>query len=158
MKTLFVLLIGAAIGIGAYLYFLGPERRADRTGAEREASASAETLKDKVSQGLTNLDTREIQDELERTGRVIRKKAEQAGTAIKDATADTRITTEIKGRFALDPDLSSLRISVNTTDGIVTLAGSASSAEEVKRAMAIALETEGVREVASTIQVKQRKD
>lgn len=155
MKTLFVLLIGAALGIGAYFYFQSPERRPDLDRAEEEVSEGAEKLRSKVQQSFTNLDTDEIQDELKRSGRVIRRKAEEAGSAIKDATADARITAEIKSRYAVDNGLSALRISVNTTDGIVTLAGSAASAEEIKRAMSIALETEGVREVVSTIQVKQ---
>lgn len=155
MKTLFVLLVGAAIGVAAYLYFQSPERRPDLNRAEAEVSQGAEKLRDKVNEGISEIDTDEIQAQLKESGRVIRKKAEQAGAAIKDATADARITAEIKSEFALDKELSALRISVNTTDGVVTLAGSASSAEEIKRAMNISLATEGVREVASTIQVKQ---
>ena len=157
MKTLFVLLVGAALGVAAYMYFIAPGGRSDLNRAETEVADTADDMRDKVNQSFTNLDTDEIQRELERSGRVIRKKAERAGEAIKDAAADTRITTEIKGRYALDSKLSALRISVNTTDGIVTLSGSAASADDIQRAMRIALETEGVREVVSTIQVKQQK-
>lgn len=148
MKTLFVLLIGAALGIAGYMHFVSPGGRGH---GERNVG-------EKFNQSFTNLDTSEIQREVERTGQVIRKKAERAGEVIKDAAADTRITTEIKGRYALDSKLSALRISVSTTDGIVTISGSAASAEDIQRAMRIALETEGVREVVSTIQVKRQKD
>src|SRR5687768_9434939 len=118
------------------MYFQAPENRADLDRAEEKVSEGAGNLKDKVNETFNDLDTEEIESELKRTARVIRKKAEQAGAAIKDATADARITTEIKGRYAVEKDLSALRISVNTTDGIVTLAGTASSTEEIKRAMA----------------------
>jgi osmotically-inducible protein OsmY len=47
-----------------------------------------------------------------------------------------------------------LAISVDTTGGRVTLAGSAPSHEAIGRATLLALEIEGVREVVSTLQVK----
>jgi osmotically-inducible protein OsmY len=53
-----------------------------------------------------------------------------------------------------DSALSVLNISVSTTDGRVTLSGTASSAEDIRKAMALAADTDGVREVASTLQVK----
>ena len=52
-------------------------------------------------------------------------------------------------------ELSALSISVNTTEGIVTLSGTVSSAEDISKAMLLAMETDGVREVISTLQVKQ---
>src|SRR4030095_12155965 len=101
-----------------------------------------------------DLNTNEIKEELARTGKVIRKKAEQAKTAIAGATADARITAEIKGKLALESDLSALKISVNTTDGVVTLSGTVSSHEAIQRAMKIALAVDGVSQVISTLQVK----
>ena len=55
--------------------------------------------------------------------------------------------------MAADPELSAVEISVNTTDGIVTLSGKAASPEPVGRAMLLALETNGVREVIGTLRV-----
>jgi len=54
-----------------------------------------------------------------------------------------------------DRELSALSISVNTTEGVVTLSGTVSSSENVSKAMLLAMETDGVREVISTLQVKQ---
>jgi osmotically-inducible protein OsmY len=48
-----------------------------------------------------------------------------------------------------------LRISVNCTAGRVTLSGTVSSAEDIGRAMVLAMEVDGVREVVSTLQVKR---
>ncbi len=103
-----------------------------------------------------NLDPQNIKDELGRSGQVIRRKASEAGHAIADATADARITAAIKGKLVADRDLSALSISVNTTDGVVTFSGAVSSAEEISKAMLIAMQTEGVKEVVSTLQIKQR--
>jgi osmotically-inducible protein OsmY len=54
-----------------------------------------------------------------------------------------------------DPDVSALSISVNTTGGVVTLSGTASSSENIRKAMQLAYDTDGVNQVVSTIQVKE---
>lgn len=149
---LITLVLGAAIGIAAYMYMKQGDRRVDLNQAGERISESAGELRDTLSQQVTNFDTEQIKKELEETGRVVRKKAEAAGAKIADASADARITTAIKGKYALEPDLSALSISVNTTGGIVTLAGRVSTHENIKKAMRLALETEGVTEVASTLQ------
>lgn len=153
MKTLLVLIIGAAIGIGGYIFFRDMQRKSPLDRATDKISESAENLKDKVNDKL-DLDTNEIKAELARTGKVIRKKAEQARNAITDAATDARITTEIKSKFAVESDLSALKISVNTTDGVVTLSGTVSSTEAIQKAMKIALAVDGVSQVVSTLQVK----
>jgi hyperosmotically inducible periplasmic protein len=153
MKTLLVLLIGAAIGIAGYIFFRDSFQRSRLERAGDKISESAESLKESINDKV-DLDTNDIREELTRTGKVIRKKAEQARVAIADATADARITTEIKGKFAVESDLSALKISVNTTDGVVTLSGTVSSHEAIQKAMKIALEVDGVSQVISTLQVK----
>ena len=90
---------------------------------------------------------------LDASGEVVRRAAREAGDAAVDAATDTRITAEVKRKLLADPNLSSLDISVNTTDGRVTLSGKVASADLVGRAMLLAMETDGVREVVSTLQV-----
>ena len=60
---------------------------------------------------------------------------------------------DLKGNLAFTTN----SLIVITTDGVVTLSGRADSAEQVADAMKIALETEGVREAISTLQVKAAK-
>jgi osmotically-inducible protein OsmY len=43
---------------------------------------------------------------------------------------------------------------VNTTRGVVTLSGTVSSEAKIGKAMLLALQTEGVQEVISTLQIK----
>lgn len=156
MKTLIVLLIGAALGIGGYIYFreTGNQSKFERAGDK--ISESAGDLKSSLGKKLPELDTEQIKKELSETGRVVQKKAKQAGDAIADATADARMTAAIKGKYALESDLSALSISVNTTKGIVTLSGTVSSHDNIKKAMRLAIDTDGVTEVISTLQVKTK--
>ena len=154
MKTLLALIIGAVLGVGVYIYFKEPANRPKLDGTGDKISEGADDLKQKWNENV-DLDTDKIKEELSRTGTVIRKKAQQAGTAISDAASDARITTEIKGKFALESDLSALRISVNTTDGIVTLSGTVSSHDAIQKAMELALSIDGVTQVVSSLQVKK---
>jgi hyperosmotically inducible protein len=105
---------------------------------------------------VLDLKPQDVKDELARTGQVVRRKAKEAGQAIADATADARITAAIKGKLVASRDLSALNISVNTTSGVVTLSGTAPSAEAISKAMLLAMETDGVKEVVSTLQVKPK--
>ncbi|HXG47641.1 MAG TPA: BON domain-containing protein, partial [Methylomirabilota bacterium] len=73
-----------------------------------------------------------------------------------DAAANARITAAIKGKYLREAGLAALNINVDTTDGLVTLSGTASSSEEIARATQLALETDGVHKVISTIQLKSR--
>ncbi|MCI0745628.1 MAG: BON domain-containing protein, partial [Verrucomicrobia subdivision 3 bacterium] len=66
-------------------------------------------------------------------------------------------TAVIKGKLLKEPGLSSLSINVDTTDGLVTLSGTVPSHEEVAKAVRLAMETEGVTKVVSTLQVKPGK-
>jgi hypothetical protein len=149
-------ILGAAVLVAAVWYLHGPGNRGsmddtrDRVAADaKEAETATKNKMDEL--GLT---PDNIRDEFTRTGKVIRRKSEAVGHALSDATADARITAAIKAKLVADPDLSAVAISVSTTDGCVTLAGSASSAENIRRAMTLAYNTDGVTQVVSTLVVK----
>lgn len=97
----------------------------------------------------------DIRQELERYGLVVREKAGKLGTTIAETAADAKITATIKSRLVTEPGVSSLSINVDTADGLVTVSGVAGSPEEVAKVMRIALETDGVRKVVSTIQLRR---
>lgn len=94
----------------------------------------------------------DIKQELDRTGRVVRRQARELGKAL--AESDAGITAKIKAKLLADRELSAAGISVNTTAGRVTLAGHVASLKQIGRAIALAYDTDGVREVTSTLQVK----
>ena len=157
MKTILALIVIVALAAGAYFYLNGHVGKHDVQRAEDHAAEGARQIADAMRDKLKSLNTEDIKEELERTGKVVRKKAEQVGAVIKDATADARVTAAIKAKLVKDPTLSALSISVNTTDGVVTLSGSVDGPEAVTQAMKLALETDGAREVISTLQVKANK-
>ncbi len=156
MKNLIVVLFLAAVLLVAAVWFYSgqnPHAEKARTELTGAASQTKQFVQDKL--GVSNLTVEDIKDELARTGEVVREKAQQAGTTVADATADARITAAIKAKMVRDPDLSAIKISVSTTNGKVTLSGTASSAEDIKKAIQLAMDTDGVREVVSTLQVKK---
>jgi len=126
--------------------------------ATNEVERAVKSAGDAVQEKLRVFDLRpqDVKDELAKTGQVVRRKAKEAGQAIADATADARITTAIKGKLVANRDLSALSISVNTTAGVVTLSGTVPTTDDISKAMLMAMEVDGVKEVVSTLQVKPR--
>jgi osmotically-inducible protein OsmY len=156
MKTVLVLLFGLALG-GAGMWFYLTHR--DDPALQRlgeHVGHAGDDVREAAQDRLQRLQLRsgDLQDELARTGQIVRRAAQDAGRAMADATADARITAAIKARYIADSRLSALRISVNCTEGRVTLAGTVASMEDIGHAMLLAMETEGVREVVSTLQIK----
>ncbi len=130
MKTLIILVLGAALGIGGYMYY---QRTQHPTLAQRAGDA-AETTRDKAG---------EIKDTVVEKSRAVGEKMD-----------DARIITAIKGKYVLDKDLSAIAISVSCTDGKVVLTGSAASEELIGRAVRLANETSGVKNVVSRLTVR----
>jgi len=175
MKHFFTaLFLGAFIGGGAVWYVMGRNQEApppapssvfetNKSPMERTmddfkkgVSNTAESMHTAIDAKLDflHLKANDIKEELAAKGKVVRRQTREAAEEVKDATKDAAITTKIKSKYALDKDVSALNVSVNTTDGVVTLSGTATSYDSISKAMLIAMETEGVRQVVSTIQVK----
>ncbi len=158
MKIFLALIIGIVIGGGAIWYYNTTQGRARVTAAGEQigtaAKSATETLQKKLH--ALNLRPQDIKADLEKTGQVIRRTAEQTGQAIADGTADARVTAKIKAKLLASKDLSAPSISVNTTAGVVTLSGTVPSTEAIGKAMLLAMETDGVREVISTLQVNPK--
>lgn len=69
---------------------------------------------------------------------------------------DLKITTEIKAKLVSDVEPSSLaNIEVNTTNGIVTLAGQVENQDVKRRAEEVALATPGVVRINNNLQIEQ---
>jgi len=64
--------------------------------------------------------------------------------------SDTWITTKVKADLLASSDVSGLDISVETTNGTVSLSGDVESQAQIDRAKAIASEIEGVTRVDSS--------
>lgn len=158
MRVLLALIVGVALGAAVFWYFGSARNKQQVEAASDQIEKAAKSAGDAIQEKLRVLDLRpqDVKDELGRTGQVVRRKAKEAGQVISDATADARITATIKGKLVASGELSALSISVNTTGGIVTLSGTVPSTEAISKAMLLAMETDGVKEVISTLQVKPK--
>jgi hypothetical protein len=158
MRTILVLVLGVGLGAAAVWFYSNYRNDPRMQSAGQKVENAAKTTRDAAQDKLRalHLSSDDIKDELARTGRVVRREANAAGQAIADATADARTTTAIKGKLLASRDLSVLNISVNTTAGVVTLSGFVNSSEHISIAILLAMETDGVREVVSTLQVKPK--
>jgi len=158
VRVILALILGLALG-AALVWYLGQGKHNSQVQSVTDQVQSvAKSAGDAIQEKLKslNLSPQEVKDELAKTGQVVRRKAKEAGQAIADATSDARITAAIKGKLLANGDLSSLNISVNTTDGVVTLSGAVPSVEAISKAMLIAMETDGVKQVISALQVKSK--
>jgi len=75
--------------------------------------------------------------------------AESNLTHIEQTISDSVITAKITAKFAKNPDLNPLKISVSTKDGIVTLKGNVKDKQAYVDALTLAKKTKGVTTVES---------
>lgn len=68
---------------------------------------------------------------------------------------DTTITTRVKAGFAKDPDVAATRISVETLKGVVLLSGFATNTAEKSKAVSLARQVPGVKDVRDDIVVQK---
>jgi hypothetical protein len=158
LRILLAFIFGIGIGAAA-IWFLTtaggrPHAAAAASRAQDAGRPPGPTVPEKPR--VLDLKPQDLKDELARTGQVVRRTAREVGKAVADATADARITAAIKAKLVANPTLSALSISVNTTTGIVTLSGMVPSVDAIAQAMTLAMETDGVREVISTLQTRAR--
>ncbi|MBK1688646.1 BON domain-containing protein [Rubrivivax gelatinosus] len=119
-------------------------RNDDQTAGERVDSAT--TAAGNAAERTGNA----VENAAERTGDAIGNATDRAGAAIDDATVTARVNAEL----AKDPDLSALRIDVDTDAGKVVLKGSAPDAAARERATQIAARVDGVKGVDNRLEVK----
>ncbi len=157
MRVILALIVGLIVGgvvVGLYVTNRNnPRLRSAQEKVETTAKSAGDAVQNELR--VLHLRSEDIKDDLARGGKVVRRSAQEAGHAIADATADARITGAIKAKLVANRELSALSISVNTTAGVVTLSGTVSSPETISKAMLLAMETDGVHEVISTLQVKK---
>ena len=76
-----------------------------------------------------------------------------AAQGIGDTAMDAAINGMVAAALMSDPGLLGARIDIDTQDGIVSLAGTVIGEREVRRALDIASDIEGVRRVDNLLQV-----
>jgi osmotically-inducible protein OsmY len=75
------------------------------------------------------------------------------GKTVGETIDDATVTARVKTTLLNDPEVSGLRIDVDTFKGIVTLSGAVKTPVERDKAIAVARRVGGVKDVKSTLQV-----
>ncbi len=83
-------------------------------------------------------------------GCAVTREQSTVGEYVDDAT----ITTQVKAKFANDPTVSAMSISVETLRGTVQLSGFAKSAAERSQAEALASRVKGVKAIKNDIVIR----
>ncbi len=132
--------------------------------ASTDVSNAANSASNAIGSAATNVATsarmaqwkltsNDIQADLDNNREIVRTKDVAAG-APTGSTDKSVIESMVKGRLEADSAIAPLKLHVSADrHGEVKLSGKAESAEEVGRAIALALDTEGVTKVTSKIKL-----
>jgi osmotically-inducible protein OsmY len=140
IRSLFrgVLLLVVLVGAGAYLlgYWGGRVRNADEPNR---------------SVGTTGIDAQKARDVGAKVGEKTAAAADQARRALNDGS----ITAKIKAKMALDDTVKALDIDVDTVGTTVTLSGVVGSDTQRQKALQLARETDGVKQVVDQLRLRR---
>jgi len=92
-------------------------------------------------------------DRARAAGAAVGEKAAEAANKAGEVLTDGALTAKIKSKMALDDSVQARSIGVTTHDHVVTLSGSVRSVLEHDRALSLAKETDGVRQVIDRLKV-----
>jgi osmotically-inducible protein OsmY len=146
MKTILMTALTVVI---AGLALAACEDRGDRTVGQQLDSALKRTQQHLAAAGD------KIAQQTDRAVDAVKEKTQAAGSPdVRRGVSDGAITASIKTDLLKDPDLSVLKIDVDTHDGVVTLNGLAGDDEARVRAEKIAQGVKGVKEVHNYLVTK----
>ena len=139
---------------------------ADKTAQQLNAAADKTTQKlseagAKTEQALASVGekigekTHEAVTAVKNTGGEVAVTTTEATSSTSSKVNDAAITASIKTDFLKDPDLSVLKIDVDTKGGVVTLNGLAADEPARQRAEKMASAVKGVKEVRNFLVVKR---
>jgi hypothetical protein len=75
-------------------------------------------------------------------------------TTVAQSVIDETINGKVTSAISSDPQLKELEFTAATTDGVVTLNGTATAKDQIMRALAIARSIDGVKSVTNILAVK----
>lgn len=138
-KTLFVLLAGGALALTAC-----NDKAGSPTAGERVDSAIAKTEQ-------AGADAKAKAGQMASEAKA---KTESSAANVSATMDDAAITAGVSTGLAKDPDLSAMKIDVDTKGGVVSLNGPAPNEAAKARAEEIAKSVKGVSAVNNNLQVK----
>ena len=135
IRRLLLLAIVGVAGVAAYAYW----------------SDNGSVLREKAAGLAAQAAKREA-------GKIASKAADTASDAadkLGDRVADGALTAKIKSKMALDDHVQARAINVDTAGSVVTLSGVVASADQRKRALQLARDTDGITRVVDKLEVRR---
>lgn len=131
------------------------QAKRDATDAGHKINNALERTGEKIADA-----TRKATAEVKETATEAKDKTVTASNDVRSSDtgrvlSDSAITASIKTDYLKDPDLSVLKIDVDTVNGVVTLNGLAGTPDSKVRAEKLASAIKGVKEVKNHLTVKQ---
>ncbi len=110
-------------------------------------------IRDDIRQtvGTTGVDTQKAREVGAKVGEKTATAADQARRAINDGA----VTAKIKAKMALDDTVKALDIDVDTVGTTVTVSGVVATDAQRQKALQLARETDGVKQVVDRLQVRR---
>ena len=139
-----------ALLLTASLITLAACGRSDETLGQKVDGAVSQTKE--AAQQASSQAAASVEKTLDKTSEVMKQDSAKATNVLDDAA----ITTSINAGLAKDPDLSALKIDVDTKAGKVSLHGSAPSTQARDRAVTIAQSVKGVISVDNQLTIKEK--
>ncbi|MGJ7558197.1 BON domain-containing protein [Variovorax sp. RB2P76] len=118
--------------------------------AQTAAAKTGEAVKEAKAKVDASGTTAEVKDGMAN----VKEAAKEAGAAVSATVDDAAITASVSAGLAKDPDLSAIKINVDTKGGAVSLKGPAPTAAAKARAEEIAKGVQGVTSVDNQLEVK----
>ena len=126
----------------------------------RTVGQKLDSAVEKTEQAATSVknDTKDAmasaESKMKSAGEEAKVSAGDTTTKVEGMVDDVTITASVSAGLAKDPDLSAIKIDVDTKGGVVTLTGPAPSANAKERATSIAQNVKGVSAVNNNLAVK----
>jgi len=124
-----------------------------------DTSTSANDMVNQTEQKAKEIgaDASKGASEVKEATRDLAQDAKQAGNEVADKVSDAVITTSVKAELVKDPNLSALKINVDTAGGRVVLQGSAPNLAARDQAVRLAQAVKGVVSVDNQLKVEPGK-
>ncbi len=131
-----------------------------KTDDGRTVGQKLDSAVEKTEQAATNAknETKDAmasaEAKLKSSGEEAKNSTSNVGDKVAGVVDDVTITASVSAGLAKDPDLSAIKIDVDTKGGVVTLSGPAPSASAKDRATSIAQNVKGVSSVNNNLAIK----
>jgi hyperosmotically inducible protein len=121
---------------------------------ERAAETAAAKTGEAVKEAKSKFDESGTTAEIKGGMADVKESAKDAGASVSATVGDAAITASVSAGLTKDPDLSAIKINVDTKGGAVSLKGPAPTAAAKARAEEIAKGVQGVTSVDNQLEVR----